>query len=308
MSEAPVIAAIGNFDGLHLGHRHLIDETIAFARGHGARPGAVFFDPHPRRFFNPDAPAFLLTAPSLRADLLREAGIEEVRALTFDKGLSSQSPEEFVVATLKQRLGLGGVVAGADFRFGNDRAGGIEALQKIGEAAGLAVRIAEVVADRPGAEKYSSTTIREAIANGRMGDAAGLLGRPWAVRGMVAEGQKLGRTLGFATANMILGDVIAPRPGVYATRARAGGRRFDAVSNYGRRPTVGAEAPLLETHLFDFEGDLYGQTMDVAFIEFLRDERKFDGLDALKAQIQADCGEARTILAEFSEKAAKSRP
>ncbi len=294
------IAAIGNFDGVHRGHQHLLNETIAFAHGHDARAAALTFDPHPRRFFRPDDPPFLLTAPAMRNDLLRRYGAHEVFVLSFDAALASQTPEIFMAETLKQKFGLAGVVAGADFRFGKGRAGGIEALQTIGEDAGLLVRIAEVIADEPFAEKYSSSSARAAIAEGDMKTAAQILGHSWAVRGRVSEGQKLGRTLGFPTANLVLGEVIEPRRGVYATRAIVDGEPHGAVSNFGRRPTVGADAPLLETHLFDFEGDLYGREIDVEFLGFVRDEQKFDGLDALKAAISSDCERARAILAENS--------
>ncbi len=293
-----VIAAIGNFDGVHRGHQHLLAETIAFAGAHDMRAAALTFDPHPRRYFRPDDPPFLLTAPEMRNDLLRRYGAQEVFALTFDEGLASQTPEAFMVETLKQKLGLAGVVAGADFRFGKGRAGGIEALQTIGEEAGLLVRIAEVISEKPFAEKYSSSDARAAIVDGDMATAAHVLGRPWGVRGDVIEGQRLGRTLGFPTANLVLGDVLAPRIGVYATRAVIDGVAHDGVSNYGRRPTTGAGAPLLETYLFDFEGDLYGREIEIEFIAFIRDEEKFDGLDALKAAISSDCERAREILAK----------
>lgn len=294
------IAAIGNFDGVHRGHQHLLAETAAFAQTHDALPAAVTFDPHPRRFFRPDDAPFLLTAPDMRGELLRRYGAAEVFVLTFDAALSSQSPEAFMAETLKGKLGLAGVVAGADFRFGQGRAGGIEVLQTIGEAAGLHVRIAEVVAQTSSAEKYSSSDARAAIAAGDMETATHVLGRRWVVRGTVCEGQKLGRTLGFPTANFALGSVIEPRRGVYATRAMVGGEACDAISNFGRRPTVSDSAPLLETHLLDFDGDLYGSEIDVEFIGFLRDEQKFDGLDALKAAISSDCERARAIHAEDS--------
>jgi len=300
VSRDNIIAAIGNFDGVHRGHQHLLAETIAFAKTHGARPAALTFDPHPRRFFQPDAPPFLLTGREMKVDLLRCYGAEDIFVLNFDAALSSQSPEQFMGGTLKKSLGLAGVVAGADFRFGKGRSGGIEALQTIGEAAGLLVRIVEVVADAPGTEKYSSSAARDAITGGDMNAAAAILGRPWAARGRVAEGQKLGRTIGFPTANFTLGAVLPPRCGVYATRAIIAGKAHDAVSNYGRRPTVGETDPLLETHLLDFEGDLYGAEIDVEFIAFLRAEQKFDGLDALKAAISSDCERARAILAENS--------
>ncbi len=300
VSDASFIAAIGNFDGVHRGHQHLLAETIAFADSHGARPAALTFDPHPRRFFRPEDPPFLLTGAAMREDLLRRYGAEEVFVLTFDAALAAHSPEAFMVDVLRDRLGLAGVVAGADFRFGKGRAGGIEALQTIGEAAGLRIRIAEVVAEDASTEKFSSSAVRAAVTGGKMDTAARSLGRPWAVRGVIEEGQKLGRTLGFPTANMTLGDLLEPRKGVYATRIEVDGEVYGGVANFGRRPTVGADAPLLEIHLFDFEGDLYGREIDVAFVSFLRDEQKFDGLDALKAQISKDCEQARDILAGSS--------
>lgn len=289
------IAAIGNFDGVHRGHQHLLAETAAFASAHDARPAAVTFDPHPRRFFRPGDTPFMLTSPDMRGELLRRYGAEDVFVLTFDAALSSQTPEAFMAETLRKKLGLCGVVAGADFRFGRGRAGGVEMLQEFGAAAGLHVRIAEVIAAKSDREKYSSSDARDAIAAGDMRTAAHVLGRPWAVRGRVVEGQKLGRTLGFPTANFGLGPLIEPRRGVYATRAVIAGKAYGAVSNFGRRPTVGDSAPLLETHLFDFDADLYGSEIDVEFLGFLRDEQKFDGLDALKAAISSDCERARAI-------------
>ncbi|MEM8770247.1 MAG: bifunctional riboflavin kinase/FAD synthetase [Pseudomonadota bacterium] len=291
------IAAIGNFDGVHRGHQHLMSETIAFAQSHGAAAAAVTFDPHPRRFFQPEASPFLLTSSDIKKELLCAHGAEDVFTLTFDAALAAHAPEEFMRGVLKDKLGLAGVVAGADFRFGKGRAGGIEALQTIGEEAGLKVRIAEVVADGPDTEKFSSSAVRSAISDGDMKEAAHLLGRAWTVRGTVEEGQKLGRTLGFPTANFTLGDLVEPRRGVYATRAVIDHQSYPAVSNFGRRPTVGADAPLLETHLIDFDRNLYGQRIDIEFVAFLRDERKFEGLDALKTQIATDCERARSVLA-----------
>ncbi len=300
VTDGRYIAAIGNFDGVHRGHQHLLEEAAAFAKAHEAHAAALTFDPHPRRYFRPDDPPFLLTAPEVRDGLLSRYGAKKVFVLNFDKELASLTPEDFLIATLKGKLGLAGVVAGADFRFGKGRTGGIEALQTIGEGAGLLVRIAEVISEKPYAEKYSSSDARNAIVAGDMRAAAHVLGRAWGVRGVVSVGQRLGRTLGFPTANFSLGEVIEPRKGVYATRATFGGHTFKAVSNFGRRPTVGSDAPLLETHLFDFDDDIYGTEIDVEFIEFIRDEQKFDGLDALKAAISSDCERAREILSANS--------
>ena len=291
-----VVAAVGNFDGVHLGHQHLLARTAAFAQSLGARMGAVVFEPHPRRYFRPDDPPFLLTTPAKRDALLAAHGVETVLALPFDKTLAASSPEAFVRDVLKARLGLSGVVTGADFRFGKGRAGDGEALRVLGAAAGLAVDLVDVLAENPQAEKLGSSAVRAALQAGEPERAAAILGRRWSVSGVVEEGQRLGRGLGFPTANMTLGEVIEPRKGVYATWATVGDKAFPAVSNFGRRPTVGGGGPLLETHIFDFDGDLYGAEIEVAFVSFLRDERKFDGLDALKAQIAADSAEARRIL------------
>lgn len=294
---ASVIAAIGNFDGVHLGHQHLLGEAARFAAAHDARPGVVLFEPHPRRYFRPDDAAFLLTSSAQRDALLRVYGATEIFTLTFDKALASLAPEEFIRLVLKQKLGLGGIVAGADFRFGAGRAGDSQALQAIGDEVGLKVKIVDLLPQPADGAKFGSSAVRAALRDGDMARAHVLLGRPWAVRGVVTQGEQRGRTLGFPTANMTLGEIIEPRRGVYATRARVDGVTHDAVSNFGRRPTVGSEAPLFETHLLDFDGDLYGREIEVDFIDFIRDEVKFDGLDALKAQIAKDSVKARALLA-----------
>ena len=293
MSATSVIAAIGNFDGVHRGHRALIDETRRFASGAGALTGAVVFDPHPRRFFRPNDPPFLITTPDERDRLLREAGADAILPLRFDAALAGLRPEEFVGAVLKEKLGLAGVVVGADFRFGAGRAGDAASLSALCAAAGLDCHVIHPVAEAGHSDKIGSTAIREAILSGAVDRAAAMLGRWWSVKGVVEQGAKVGRTLGFPTINLTLGDLIEPRRGVYAVKTTIDNVAHDGVANFGRRPTVGAPAPLLEVHIFDFAGDLYGRRVEVAFISFLRDEMKFSGLDALKAQIAADCDEAR---------------
>lgn len=291
------VAAIGSFDGVHRGHRFLIAETEKLAISVGAPVGAVVFDPHPRLFFQPEAPPFLITLPATRDALLKQAGVDVICSVAFDAGLAAMTPDAFVREILKARLGLSGVVAGAEFRFGKARAGDGEGLKRLCAAEGMSAHLAAPLADDSHAEKISSTAVRAAIAAGDMRSAARLLGRIWSVGGVVSKGRELGRTIGFATANLTLGALIEPRRGVYAVRATAYGKTYDGVANFGRRPTVGESAPLLETHLFDFSGDLYGAPLDVAFVDFIRDERRFDGLDALKAQIALDCEEARRRLA-----------
>ena len=291
-----IIAAIGNFDGVHLGHQALLREMVKFAADRGARPGAIVFEPHPRRFFNPDAPPFLLCSYATRDALLKRYGVEEILKVAFNASLAKLAPRAFVEDILIGQLKVSGLVAGADFRFGANRAGDSALLEDLGKGDNFTVKIASLVKDAPAGEKFGSSAVREALMQGDVAAAAAMLGRPWSVTGAVETGRKVGRTIGFPTANMTLGELIEPRKGVYATRAVIDGVTYDAVSNFGRRPTVGSDAPLLETHLFDFAGDLYGKELEVEFIHFIRDEKKFDGLDALKAQIAEDCLQARNLL------------
>lgn len=291
-----VVAAIGNFDGVHRGHQQLLKKTAAFARSLHRPPAALVFDPHPRRYFRPDDPPFLLTTPKTRDALLRRYGAAEVITLTFDAALAAMTPEAFVRQILASKLALAGVVTGTEFRFGKGRAGDAGMLKALCAEAGIeAFFIKPDRADTIG-EKISSSAIRAAVQDGDVRAAAAMLGRPWSVEGEVVCGQRLGATLGFPTANITLGDLIEPRRGVYAVEAAVEGEVLPGVANFGRRPTVGAAAPLLETHLFGFDGDLYGKTIEVSLLDFIRDERKFDGLEALKAQISADCEAARFLL------------
>lgn len=300
MTTEQYIAAIGNFDGVHRGHRALMARTAAIAAEVAAAPAAVVFDPHPRRHFRPNDPPFLITTPCMRARLLKEAGAKAVLSLRFDDALARTHPDEFVRDVLKGDLRLAGVVVGEDFRFGAGREGTSDRLVELCARNGLSAHVVKPVAEKGHSDKIGSTAIREAILIGAMDRAADMLGRFWRVEGVVEAGNKVGRTLGFATANMTLGELIEPRRGVYAVRAEIKGERFDGVANFGRRPTVGAPhvtaAPLLETHLFDFNRDIYGVEIAIDFIEFMRDEMKFSGLDALKAQIAEDCTRASDIL------------
>jgi riboflavin kinase/FMN adenylyltransferase len=292
-----VFAAIGNFDGVHRGHQRLIARTVAFARDRRGDAGAVVFDPHPRRHFLPDAPPFLITTPAKRDALLAEAGASAVFTVPFDSRTAAMSPKSFVYDVLKARLSLAGVAAGADFRFGRARAGDASALKALAVDAGLECLIIDPRPETDGGEKIGSSRIRQGIAEGDVREVARMLGRRWSVEGLVAEGRKLGRAIGFPTANLPLGELIEPRRGVYAVEVRVDRAVYAGVANFGLRPTVaGPSVPLLEAHLFDFDGDLYGLAIEVFFVDFIRDERKFDGLDALKAQIAADARSARRIL------------
>ncbi|MBI1365565.1 MAG: bifunctional riboflavin kinase/FAD synthetase [Alphaproteobacteria bacterium] len=292
-----VVAAIGNFDGVHLGHQRLLAETAALAAEKGAPAGAVVFEPHPRRFFRPDDPPFLLTTPESRDALLKAHGAAHVTPLRFDAALAAMTPEQFVDVVLKGRLGLAGVVTGTEFRFGKGRAGDAATLKALGEAAGLVVRAVTPKIEIAGDGKISSSAIRAALREGDAQAAAAMLGRPWSVEGEVLPGQRIGRGLGFPTANLRLGELIEPRRGVYVAQARVGGRAFGAVAYFGRRPTIGEGAPLLEVHLFDFDADLYGQRLEARLLDFVREDRKFDDVAALRAQIAADCAAARRRLA-----------
>ena len=290
------VAALGNFDGVHRGHAAVLETARTLAGELGVATVAAVFKPHPRRYFRPDTLPFRLMSDGQRIRALGEAGAVRVHHIPFGPELAAMSPEAFARDVLKEGLGLDGIVTGADFRFGRDRAGDAQALRGLGERFGFVARTAPEIAE--GQEKISSTAIRAALEAGDPRRAADLLGRPWAVEGVVTRGDQRGRVLGFPTANLSLGDYQRPKFGVYAVRARVpgeGGWR-DGVANVGRRPTVAGTEERLEVHLFDFAGDLYGRMLEVAFERFIRPERKFDGLDALKAQIAADSETAREML------------
>lgn len=290
------VAALGNFDGVHRGHRAVLDTAGALAHELGVSVVAAVFKPHPRRYFKPDAPPFRLMSDAQRVRALQAEGAARVHHIPFGPELAAMSPEQFARDVLKNGLGLDGVVTGGDFRFGQNRAGDAETLARLGKALGFTARTAGEVAE--GEDKISSTAIREAIGAGEPERAARLLGRAWMVENVVTRGDQRGRALGFPTANLAFADYQRPRYGVYAVRARIAGEAGwrGGVANAGIRPTVAGMDERLEVHLFDFEGDLYGRMLEVAFERFIRPEQKFDGLDALKAQIAADTGTARELL------------
>jgi riboflavin kinase/FMN adenylyltransferase len=289
-------AAIGNFDGVHLGHRAVID----CARE--ARPEAplavVTFDPHPRRFFQPDAPPFELTTFEAKARRLAKLGVDRLFALSFEAGLAALTPQAFCDQVLSARLGLAHVAVGADFRFGARRAGDVETLRAEGRRLGFGVSVAPLLA--PGEEAASSTAIRRALAEGRPADAARMLGHWHRIEGPVEHGDKRGRALGWPTANLSLEGLMPPRFGVYAVRAdvldgpRAGS--FEGVASLGVRPMFGENRPNLETFLFDFSDDLYGATLSVALVAFLRPELRFESVEALVARMGEDAEAARAVL------------
>lgn len=289
------VAAIGNFDGVHRGHRFVLAEAIRLARELGRPAVALTFSPHPRQFFQPDAPHFRLTPPDVQAERTAEAGLDGLITLTFNAALAALGAEAFVRDLLVGRLGISGAVVGADFHYGKGRAGTPASLAAAGRDFGFAVKLLTQVAD--GDEPVSSTRIRTALAEGDCELANRLLGYEWYVRGPVIHGEKRGRDLGYPTANMALAPGTGLRHGIYAVRVRIDGAEHPGVASFGRRPTFDNGAPLLETHVFDFRGDLYGKVIDVAFVRYLRPEAKFDTLDALVRQMDADSATARAVLA-----------
>jgi riboflavin kinase/FMN adenylyltransferase len=302
------VAVLGNFDGVHLGHRQVIADAGALAEEMGAPLAVITFEPHPRAFFRPDGPPFRLTSLRTKCRYLEELGADVVFALTFDEDFSRLTADEFIARVLVEGIAAKHVVAGYDFVFGHERGGSMELMAARGAEFGFGVTTIAPVEDDGDGEVYSSTRIRNALQAGKPRVAARLLGRPWMLDGRVEHGDRRGRTIGFATANIGLGDYLCPALGVYAVLAgRDPGvehgeetQWLAGVANLGQRPTVGGEDVRLEVHLFDFAADLYGETLRVRLMDFIRPEKKFDGLDALKAQIALDCGQAREILAQTS--------
>ena len=292
------VVAIGNFDGVHRGHQAVLDRALAEARRRGAPPLVLSFEPHPRKVFRPDIPLFVLTPPPMKARLLSHLGFAALVEQPFTREFASLSAEAFVTGILEENLGITHAVTGFDFHFGKDRQGGPAFLMAAGERHGFGVTLVDAFRDE-GAEVVSSSRIRALLCEGAVAEAAGLLGYRFTVESEVIRGQRLGRTLGFPTANMRLSPEATLKEGIYGVRFRsADGTLHDGVASFGRRPTVDDNgAPLLETFVFDFSGDLYGETCEVSFFGFLRTEVKFDGLDALVAQMKRDEAEARALLA-----------
>ncbi|ESY17258.1 bifunctional riboflavin kinase/FAD synthetase [Mesorhizobium sp. LNJC394B00] len=292
------VVAIGNFDGVHRGHQAVLDRALAEARRRGVPALVLTFEPHPRKVFRPDMPLFVLTPPPMKARLLSHLGFAALVEQPFTRAFAGLSAEAFVTDVLERNLGITHAVTGFDFHFGKDRQGGPAFLMVAGERHGFGVTLVDAFRDE-GAEVVSSSRIRALLCEGEVAEAAGLLGYRFTVESEVIGGQQLGRTLGFPTANMRLSPEATLKEGIYAVRfRRADGTLYDGVASFGRRPTVDDNgAPLLETFVFDFAGDLYGEICDVSFFGFMRPEVKFDGLDALVAQMKRDEAEARALLA-----------
>ena len=288
------IVALGNFDGFHLGHQAVVGRAVARARSQGRPALVATFDPHPVRHFRPDTPPFRLTTLDQRERLFAAAGVDAMVVFSFDAALAALSAEAFA-ERLAARLQVAGVVTGEDFTFGQGKRGDIAMLAALGTAHGFtAETVGAVTLD---GETVSSSRIRELLRAGDPRGAARLLTRPFAIEGTVQHGDKLGRTIGYPTANLDMGKYLRPAYGIYAVTARLpDGRQVQGAANLGIRPTFDPPKELLEPYFFDFSGDLYGQTIEVALIDYIRPEAKFDSLDALTAQMEADCAEARARL------------
>ena len=295
--ERGAAVALGNFDGVHRGHQQVIAQAAKAALAGKTPLGVISFDPHPRRLFRPTEPAFKLMTHAQQARALGGLGVDLFYLLPFDFEMASFGDREFVEKVLVQGLDVRHVAAGFDISFGRGRTGSADLLKAYGEEYGFTVSIAEAVAGRDG-EKFSSTGVREALREGRPEQAARILGRPFAIEGVVRRGQQLGRQLGFPTANVEVEDYVVPKLGVYATRTRLpDGREVPGVANLGNNPTTGEVETRLETWLFDFDEDLYGQVIETDLIAFLRPELKFDSIELLVQQVRRDEQAARAIVA-----------
>jgi riboflavin kinase/FMN adenylyltransferase len=294
------VVAIGNFDGVHRGHRAVIGAALDQARALGRPAAALTFEPHPRAYFNPGEPLFRLTDEAVKLRLLASTGLDGAIVLTFDAALAGLSAESFVERILVERFAVSGAVIGFNFHFGMNRAGSPDFLKAQGKKYGFAVDVVPRFEDQ--GRPVSSGPIRDALAAGQLDQAAEFLGYPWFVSGEVIHGDKRGRELGFPTANLKLDAACGLRHGIYAVRVAAGERRYSGVASFGRRPMFDTGAVLLEVFLFDFAGDLYGQNIDVAFIDWIREEQMFDSAAALIQQMQDDSRIAREALARAGDK------
>lgn len=289
--------ALGNFDGVHRGHQQVIAQAAKAALTARAPLGVISFDPHPRRLFRPTEPAFKLMTHAQQARALAGLGVDRFYLLPFDFEMASFGDREFVEKVLVEGLGVRHVAVGFDISFGRGRTGSAELMKTYGSEYGFTVSVAEPVSGGDG-EKFSSTGVREALREGHPQTAARILGRPFAIEGVVRRGRQLGRQLGFPTANVEVEDYVVPKLGVYATRTRLpDGREVPGVANLGNNPTTGEVETRLETWLFDFDEDLYGQVIETDLIAFLRPELKFDSIELMIEQIRRDEQAARAIVA-----------
>ncbi|MES2753065.1 MAG: bifunctional riboflavin kinase/FAD synthetase [Pseudomonadota bacterium] len=290
------VIALGNFDGFHLGHQAVVGRAVALARERGVPALVATFDPHPVRFFRPETPPFRLTTLDQREALFADAGADAMVVFHFDGTLAGLTAEQFVAERLVANLGVSGVVTGKDFTFGKAKGGNVAVLTALGAQQGFTVETVGPV--RHDGAPVSSSRIRDLLVEGKPRAAAELLTRSFAIRGVVQPGAQVGRTLGYPTANVALGPYLRPRYGIYAVTAKlADGRVLQGAANLGVRPSFEPPLELLEPYFFDFDEDLYGQTIEVALVEFLRPEAKFADMDKLTAQMAKDCERARAVLA-----------
>jgi riboflavin kinase / FMN adenylyltransferase len=292
---AGAVVAMGNFDGVHLGHRAVIAAAMEMGRSHGRPALALTFEPHPRRYFSPNTPQFRLTDETAKLRLLAGMGLAGAVVMTFDKKRAETTAQDFIHHDLIERLGVSGIAVGYDFHFGKGRVGSPSLLVSEAPRLGIEVDVQPHIDidERP----VSSSAIRMALAEGQIADATTMLGGPWFINGEVVHGEKRGRDLGYPTANIRLDANCGLKHGIYAVRIGRGRSRIDGVASFGRRPTFDNGAPLLEVFLFDFKGDLYGERLDVAFIGFIREELKFSSVEALIRRMDEDSATARAQLA-----------
>jgi riboflavin kinase/FMN adenylyltransferase len=289
------VVAIGNFDGVHRGHRAVIAAALKRARALGRKAAALTFAPHPRLFLRPQDTLFQLSSERNKLRLLAATGLDGAVVMSFDARLAATSAQDFIERILLGRLGIGGAAIGFDFHFGQNRGGSPAYLSAQGARLGFAVDIVPPLEDE--GRPVSSGAVRNALSAGKVVEATELLGAPWFVSAEVIHGDKRGRDLGFPTANLRLDPSCGLKHGIYAVRVGIGDKRHDGVASFGRRPTFDNGAPLLEVFLFDFDGDLYGQVVDVAFIGWIRHEQKFESIETLKRHMLADAAQARDALA-----------
>jgi riboflavin kinase/FMN adenylyltransferase len=295
-ADRSAAVALGNFDGVHLGHQRVIADAAVAARRLSAPLGVISFEPHARMHFAPDSPPFRLMTPHQLARAVEALGVERLYLLPFGVEMANFSDHDFAKVVLAEGLGVRHVAIGFDVTFGKNRTGDPSSMRRFGEKMGFSVSVADAVS--VDGVKLSSTAVREALGAGKPGAAAAILGRPFAIEGVVQKGRQLGRKLGFPTANVLLADYVAPKFGVYATRTRlADGRRLGGVANIGVNPTTGVVEPRLEVWLFDFDEDIYGEVIEAELIEFLRPEEKFPSIPAMVEQVWRDAGRARQMVA-----------
>ncbi len=298
------VVAIGNFDGVHLGHQALIAKAKSQSDANDCPLGVLTFEPHPRTFFRREEPVFRLSTPQGKAQLLKGLGVQFLDVTPFNLELASLEAEAFVEQILVERLGVSHVVTGYDFHFGKGRKGSPDTMRKLGEKLGFGVSIVEQVTDTDGIAPYSSSAVRTALRRGHVEKAAHQLGHWWSVLGTVVQGDQRGRTIGYPTANIALDPGCEPHEGIYAVRVRLeeGGQKkcYPAAGYIGYRPTFETERMFLEVFIFDFDRDIYGQEIAVDFVKFIRPDKKFNGLDELLVQMEADCKIARKTLIDLA--------